>query len=143
LSNLLFVQAAVETLPAELQGVANEVYINFPWGSLLRAVGLGEALVLRDLRRICSPNARLKVFVGLDSERDRAEIERLALPVLSTDYVSAVLAPKYREADFEIVEIESLPSSSLPEMHTSWARRLQRSSRRSFLRIVAQTIEEE
>jgi 16S rRNA (adenine(1408)-N(1))-methyltransferase len=143
LSNLLFVQAAVETLPAELEGVAHDVCINFPWGSLLRAVGLGETLVLRNVRRICSPNARLKVFLGLDSERDRAEIERLALPTLSTDFVSAVLAPKYREAGFEIVETESLPSSSPPEMHTSWARRLQRSSRRSFLRIVAQAIGEE
>ncbi len=36
LSNVLFIQAAVEDLPSELDGVADEVHIHFPWGSLLR-----------------------------------------------------------------------------------------------------------
>jgi 16S rRNA (adenine(1408)-N(1))-methyltransferase len=136
LSNILFVQAAVEALPTELEGVANEVYINFPWGSLLRAVATGEEAVLRNLRSICSSNACLKVLLGLDLERDRAEMKRLALPPLSLDYVNTVLAKKYREAGFEIVAAESSPSP-LTELHTSWARRLAGSSNRSFLSIVA------
>ncbi|MGH9970191.1 MAG: methyltransferase domain-containing protein [Pyrinomonadaceae bacterium] len=38
LPNALFLQAAVEDLPGELDGVADEVHIHFPWGSLLGAV---------------------------------------------------------------------------------------------------------
>ncbi len=38
LSNLLFIQAAVEDLPPELDGVADEIHIHLPWGSLLRTV---------------------------------------------------------------------------------------------------------
>ena len=138
--NVLFVQAAVEMLPAELEGLANDVYINFPWGSLLRVLALAEESSLKNLRAICAPGARLKVFLGIDSERDRAEIERLGLPILSADYADAVLVVKYRKAGFEIVDIESSPSSRLPEMQTSWARRLQGSSTRSFLRIEARAI---
>src|SRR4026207_1751541 len=36
--NLLFVAAAAESLPPELLGLADEVRILFPWGSLLRGV---------------------------------------------------------------------------------------------------------
>lgn len=36
LPNVLFLQSAVETLPSELDKTANEVHVNFPWGSLLR-----------------------------------------------------------------------------------------------------------
>src|SRR5688572_11197679 len=55
--NALFVQAAVESLPAELDGVADEVHVHFPWGSLLRAVATGDPAALRGLRRLCAPNA--------------------------------------------------------------------------------------
>lgn len=141
--NILFAQSAVETLPDELEGVANEVYINFPWGSLLRAVVIGDESVLKELRRICAPNALLRVVVGLDDERDRAEIDRLKLPPLSPDYVNASLIAKYRKAGFEIVETVSFTSAALPALHTSWARRLQRRSTRTFVRIVARSVSRE
>jgi 16S rRNA (adenine(1408)-N(1))-methyltransferase len=41
--NLMFVQAAIEDLPDELNDAADEIHIHFPWGSLLRAVATGEA----------------------------------------------------------------------------------------------------
>jgi len=104
---------------------------------LLRAVAAGDESVLRNLRCICSPDAWLKVVLGFDVERDRAEIERLALPDLSTEYVNIVLVAKYREAGFEIFEAQSPPPSALLELHTSWSRRLAEGSNRSFLRIVA------
>ncbi|HEU4794362.1 MAG TPA: methyltransferase domain-containing protein, partial [Pyrinomonadaceae bacterium] len=59
--NALFIQAAVEDLPAELDGVADELHVHFPWGSLLRAVAAGDVAVLRNLRRICAPGALLEV----------------------------------------------------------------------------------
>ena len=43
LANAMFVQAAVEDLPVEFDGVADEIHIHFPWGSLLRAVATGDA----------------------------------------------------------------------------------------------------
>ena len=34
LPNVLFLQAAIEDLPSELDEVADELHIHFPWGSL-------------------------------------------------------------------------------------------------------------
>jgi 16S rRNA (adenine(1408)-N(1))-methyltransferase len=101
LANFLFLQAAVEVLPPELAGTADEVHVNFPWGSLLRAVATGDKSVLDNLRRICSPNAKLQVTIGLDAE---TEIERLALPPLSVDYTNVVLAARYKNSGLNIVE---------------------------------------
>jgi len=53
--NVLFIQSAVEDLPPELDAVADEVHIHFPWGSLLKAVATGDVGVLENLRRICAP----------------------------------------------------------------------------------------
>ena len=83
LSNALFVQAPIEELPEELDGIADEIHIHFPWGSLLRAVGLGQKDVLDSLRRICASECLVEIVIGIDEERDRSEIERLELPKLS------------------------------------------------------------
>jgi 16S rRNA (adenine(1408)-N(1))-methyltransferase len=137
LSNVLFIQAAVEDLPPELDGVADEVHIHFPWGSLLRAVAVGDEEVLRNLRRICSAEALLEVVIGLDPERDISEIERLGLETLSLEHIDGRLARKYRSAGFEILERGLIPPAEWPEFQTSWAKRLKGSAGRSLLYIVA------
>jgi 16S rRNA (adenine(1408)-N(1))-methyltransferase len=137
LPNALFVQAAVEDLPAELDGVADEVHIHFPWGSLLRAVATGERTVLQNLRRICSSDALLEVIFGLDPDRDRTEIERLGLESLSIAAIDSALTPRYREAGFEVIERGFLPEESWPRLHSSWAKRLRGNAGRSVFYIVA------
>ncbi len=62
-ANALFVVAAAERPPIELLGIADEVTINFPWGSLLRG-----ALAMR--RRGC-PRNRGAAEAGCRSERPR------------------------------------------------------------------------
>jgi 16S rRNA (adenine(1408)-N(1))-methyltransferase len=137
LPNLLFVQAAVEELPSELDGVADEVHVHFPWGSLLRAVAIGDAAVLRNLRRICAPGAWLEVILGIDPERDRSEIERLGLDPFSAEFLETVLKARYQEAGFEVWEAGVLPPSEWPRIQTSWSQRLRGRGERSLIYIIA------
>ena len=136
-SNVLFIQAAVEELPAELDGVADELHVHFPWGSLLRAVATGDVSIIQNLRRICSPEALLEVVIGLDPVRDQSEIERLGLPSLSLEFIDESLIPNYAAAGFEITERGILPASEWPEFNTSWAKRLHQNDRRPITYLIA------
>jgi 16S rRNA (adenine(1408)-N(1))-methyltransferase len=138
--NVLFIQAPVEDLPAELNGVADELHVHFPWGSLLRAVATGDIDILRNLRRICSLSALLEVVIGLDPVRDRSELERLAIPELSLQYIDEVLTHNYATAGFEITERGILPASEWPEFNTSWAKRLQQNTTRPITYLIARAI---
>lgn len=138
LPNILFVQAAVENLPPELDGVADEIHIHFPWGSLLRAVVCADREVLGNLRRICAPGCLLEVIIGLDPSRDRAEIERLELPTLSKQYLDTVLPDKYRAAGFDVLEKGVLTQADWSQLQTSWARRLQGNTMREVVYLIAQ-----
>lgn len=122
--NALFVQAAVEDLPAELEGVADEVHVHFPWGSLLRAVAIGDVGVLGQLQRVCSSGALLEVIIGLNPDRDAAEMERLGVPAITLAYIDAELTPRYREAGFEVLERGVVSASDWGRLCTSWAKRL-------------------
>lgn len=138
LPNVLFVQAAVEDLPEELNETADEIHIHFPWGSLLRAVVLGDEEILKSLRRISASECLLEIVIGIDEERDRYEIERLALPKLSPEYLEKVLIPKYKSAGFDILERGILNSSEWSKLETSWARRLQGGSEREVVYLILQ-----
>lgn len=137
LPNVLFLQAAIEDLPPELDGVADEVHIHFPWGSLLRAVAAGDEQALRSLRRICSSGGLLEIIIGLDPERDRSEIERLRLRSLSVEYIETELTPHYQAAGFEVLESGALAQSDWPKIQTSWAKRLRGNEGRALIYIIA------
>jgi predicted RNA methylase len=59
--NLLFVIASAQELPKELNGLASQISINFPWGSLLESLLAGDAMLLRGLERISNSTTSLDV----------------------------------------------------------------------------------
>jgi len=136
-ANVLFIQAAVESLPSELDGVANEVHVHFPWGSLLKAVATGDVEVLKQIRRVCARDALFEVVLGLDPERDATEIDRLGLSTLTIESIDARLSPIYLQAGFEITERGILPASEWPEFKTSWAKKLRGNPNRSITYLIA------
>ena len=136
--NILFIQAPVEDLPNELDQVADEIHIHFPWGSLLRGVATGEPDVLHALRRILVDGGLLEVVIGVDADRDRTEVERLGLPNISLDYLTSVLKPRYAASGLAITEKGKLAASEWPHLQSSWARRLSGNDRRQVVYFIAE-----
>lgn len=137
LSNVLFIQAAVEDLPHELNGVADELHIQFPWGSLLQAVAVGNEKALRNIRRICAPECLLIIIVGLDPRRDKSEIKRLGLTSLCYGFIDRELSLRYQAAGFEILGCRVLDPSEWRRLQTSWAKRLRSNQARILVQITA------
>lgn len=135
LPNALFVQAAVEDLPEELNGLANQIYVNFPWGSLLRAVMVGDQHVLISIRQIAANGCSLKIVTGLDAERDRSEMERLGIHLSDDEYIQNELVPRYSAVGFALTRIESLDEKSWKQIETSWAKKLSGNRNRNGLSI--------
>jgi 16S rRNA (adenine(1408)-N(1))-methyltransferase len=119
--NALFIQAAVEVLPTELNGIAHEVHVHFPWGSLLRGVSAGELSLLQRIRTVCASNAVLKLTISIDPERDSSEIRRLGIEPLSAGFIDGELRKRYLAAGFEISLTHTV---DWPGLKTSWAKRL-------------------
>src|SRR5262249_32129632 len=121
-------------------GVANEVHVHFPWGSLLKAVATGDVTLLENVRRICADEALLEVVIGIDPVRDKSELERLGVQPLTLEVVDTVLVPNYAAAGFEIIERGIIVASEWPELETSWAKRLQGNEQRPITYLIARVI---
>ena len=141
LPNVLFIQAPVEALPPELDGVADELHIHFPWGSLLRAVASGDEAVLRRLRRMCASGALLEVIIGLDPQRDQSEIAGLGLEPITAEFLAMTLVPRYEAVGFAVLEKGLLSPAEWPQLKTSWAKRLQGGAGRALIYLIAQAVE--
>jgi len=136
LPNAMFVQSAVEDLPNEFDGTADEIHIHFPWGSLLRAVTTGEPGVLASLRKVSATGCLLEIIFGIDPERDRSELERLGIPTLTPIILHTYLIPKYAAAGFQPVECRELPPGEFFRLETSWAKKLSKNDSRTVYLMV-------
>ena len=140
LPNAMFVQAAVEDLPAEFNGVADEIHIHFPWGSLLKAVAGADRQILSALRRIAAPECFLEIVIGIDPERDRSELDRLGVQDLTPVTLHSFLVPKYKAAGFQPLECRRLERDEWSKLETTWARKLSGGDKRTayFLSFIAE-----
>lgn len=65
LPNALFVIAAAEDLPRELDGRAGQVSVTLPWGSLLRGLLHADESILSGLSRVTLPDARVALLLSV------------------------------------------------------------------------------
>ena len=132
--NALFVHANCERLPDELCGVAQELSILLPWGSLLKAVALPDLAVLQGFRRLCTDQATLRVVFGYDQCCEPGITMALDLPPLTCEYLETILTPGYDEAGFA-VQVRRMEPIELRDIPTTWAKRLSYGKDRDFFEI--------
>lgn len=118
LPNALFVVAAAEALPAELWGSADEVTIQFPWGSLLRGLVGQDALLCEAVARLLRPGGRLTLVLSI-IERDRS----VTLGALDEPALEGI-ARAFERVGLLAGEIRQVESAEARGIGSSWARRL-------------------
>lgn len=69
--NAVFVRAAIEWLPSGLLGLADEVHVLFPWGSLLGAARAADPGLLSQIAGLGKPGAAIEVRMNASAvDRD-------------------------------------------------------------------------
>lgn len=125
-SNVLFVCASVEALPLELQGIASEITINYPWGSLLQALVLPDFEVLKAITRLALPGASLTILINISVFENKEYCYKLGLPELTLERAKSSLASRYRDAGIEVQTIAVL-DEGIP-YRTTWGQKLTQGS---------------
>jgi 16S rRNA (adenine(1408)-N(1))-methyltransferase len=122
LPNALFVVAAAEAMPAELDGVADLVTVHFPWGSLLRGLLGGDPATMTGLTRVLRPGGSLQLLVSsTDRGAGVAPIQAATLRALAESY-----------AAWGLTATETRPATvaDVAAAHSTWGKRLGVGTRR-------------
>jgi 16S rRNA (adenine(1408)-N(1))-methyltransferase len=122
--NALFVVASVEHLPAELSGVADQLRVNFPWGSLLRGLLEPDPATLRGLASLLRTGGAYELVMSYDPAHDTGAFAAEALPLLDAAYVDDVLLPAYGATGLPVTGSRRLTQDEALAIPSTWGRRL-------------------
>jgi len=123
LPNALLGRLALADAPGELVGLADSLTVLLPWGSLLRAAAVPDRDVLRAVRGLCKPGAKLRVLFGYGPRTDGAAIREFGLRRLDDPTTFRALEHEYRGAGFA-VRARAVDTDEVRELPTTWAKRL-------------------
>ena len=124
LPSALFVVAAAEALPADLNDRVDRLTVQFPWGSLLRGLLDGDPAIVSGIARISKPGA---VVTLLLSVTDRVRIGgRTSLD----DATFVGLESRYATHGLLLREASPATAEQLAWSHSTWAKRLGAGSNR-------------
>ena len=135
--NAVFVCAPAEELPGLLAGLADEITVNYPWGSLLRALALPDTGVLAGLARLGKPGARFTGAINVQPLRDEAQAERIGLTKAALLHDPTGFADAYASAGLDLRRTNRVSEDTAPA--TSWGRHLA-VSKRELLKIEARVM---
>ena len=118
LPNALFVVAAAEALPHELDGLADRVTVHFPWGSLLRGLLAADPAILDGLVRVMRQGATLSMLVSSTARERGAGVEPL------DEHALAALAVDYGRSGLEVTRTRPATPADVAASRSTWGRRL-------------------
>src|SRR3989344_1793989 len=114
LPNALFVLASIEDLPDELNGLADQIFINFPWAGLLTGIVEVEDKTWNSIKRISKLGTIVDIILSY------GEGDKLSLPELDIE----TMRGKLLEIGFELAESKKLGPEDLKNYPSTWAKKL-------------------
>lgn len=124
LPNVLYVVASIEQLPDELRGVADEILVTLPWGSLMRGLILADDVVVAAVASLARPGASLRIVLNTRIFDDPVPVEVRDLPDVTPDYVRGTLAPACAQHRIAITDTRWMDAEEVATLGTTWAKRL-------------------
>lgn len=135
LANALYVISSIENLPPELENHADMIYINFPWGSLLRGLVLADTTILNAIARLAKPNATVTMLFNYNIFDDPVPLELRDLPAFTLATVDSLL-PQYAAAGLMLVERSLVGADVIQTIPTLWAKRVLLSPNAETVRLI-------
>ena len=124
LANVIYVASSIERLPVELHGVADEIFVTLPWGSLMRSIILGHHAVLARLASLATDGATLRVVLNTRIFDDPVPLDVRNLPDVTPDYVDETLTPAFAQHGITITETRYMDADEVAAIETTWAKKL-------------------
>jgi len=140
IKNIIYVISSIENINDDLNNLADKVYINFPWGSLLEGIVKDMPEILNKISSLGKSDAEFNFTFAYSSLHEPAEIQKRQLPILSSDYLLSDLKDIYLKANLEIETCVDLTPTEINVFGTLWSKKLFLGKSRDIFRIISKKI---
>ena len=135
INNLLLVIGSVEHLPEELNQMADDITVYFPWGSLLECIVKPIEESMSNIAKIAKDAATFTFVTTYSSSYEGNEIDKRQLPEISKSYFEGVYAKLMAKLGLVVEEVTEMTSDDAKAIGTQWAKRLSSGRSRSYYQI--------
>lgn len=137
LTNVIFVLGSLEIFPKEIINIADCMYINLPWGSLLEGIVNPTKQSVETISNVLKSKGTLEITLGYHDEAEPTETARLSLPKLDEDLIKETIYPMFGAfGKLDIENYKQLNKENLKDMDTTWAKKLTFGNDRPIYRLV-------
>jgi 16S rRNA (adenine(1408)-N(1))-methyltransferase len=123
LPNAAFIVAGAERPPPELVGIADELTITLPWGSLLAGALAIDPAAAAGIASFMAIDGRVRILVSIV---DNDQLNRASLGA----HDAATLAQRWARHRLRLVTFRPATDAEVDASRSSWARRLAAGRRR-------------
>ncbi len=124
LENALYVVVSIEHLDTDLNGLADELYVNLPWGSLLAFLMSGDADTYIKISKLLKKGGTLNIILGYSKESEPGETQRLGLEEINEEIIKDKVISGFEKVGLENTKLELLETAKLKDFKTTWAKKL-------------------
>ncbi len=124
LKNSLYVVVSIEHLDTALNGLADELHVNLPWGSLLALLMSGDNDTYTKISNLIKKGGGLTIILGYSKESEPGEIQRLGLEEINEQVVRDKIIHGFEKVGLKNAKLELLETAKLKEFKTTWAKKL-------------------
>ena len=141
-SNLIFINSSFEDIPKPLYGIADFIYILFPWGKLLEDVASCSQIFLQNISHLSSAICDLEICFAYDEKFEENYISARNLPKINKDKYSENFTNGLKTFGFETnkFEIKEISSKNGDVMKTSWGKKITSERERTLWKISAEIL---
>jgi 16S rRNA (adenine(1408)-N(1))-methyltransferase len=140
LNNALFVVGNAESFLPGINYIVDEIFINFPWGSLLAYCVKPSEIFLQELKRVLKVGGLVQMTFGYSEEFEQKQVERLELPSITLDSLQTKIAENYIGNGFRLCKVAELTKSEVFEIGSTWGKKLKFGRDRPVFKIVLEKL---
>jgi 16S rRNA (adenine(1408)-N(1))-methyltransferase len=137
LNNLIYVISSIENLEDDLNGLADKIYINFPWGSLLEVIVKDMTALLNKISLLGKIGAEFHFTFAYSTIHEPMEIEKRKLPILTEEYLYNNIKEIYSKAGLVVESCINIKPLEVNRFGTLWAKKLFLGKSRDVYKIIS------
>jgi len=124
LENTLFILDSIENLPPTIFGIADNVNILFPWGSLLEYIAKPNLQMVRRISNLLKNAGELTIIFGYDEKIEAKTVEKAQLSKLDIVTINKKIAAAFKHSSLKIEQLKELRKAELKKIESTWGKRL-------------------
>ena len=136
LNNLLYIISSIENMDEDLNDMADKVYINFPWGSLLEVIVKDMPKLLNKISSLGKFGSEFHFTFAYSTIHEPMEIEKRNLPILTEEYLLN-LKEIYLKAGLYVESCINITPLEVNKFGTLWAKKLFLGKSRDVYKIIS------